>query len=128
MARILIIEDEIAQRNYVATLLRHHNYEPVQAEDARSILDLVVEIQPDLILLDVVLPSLSGLAAAALIRADTAVAHVPIIIMSGHHIGRDELNRAGVTDFVQKPFRGDVLIAAVKRALGEDYTPPERDY
>ena len=127
MARILIVEDEVAQRSYVATLLRHHNYEAVQAEDARSILDLVAEIKPDLILLDVVLPSLSGLAAAALIRSDAAVSHIPIIIMSGHHIGREELDRAGVTDFVQKPFRGDVLIASVKRALHEDFTPRERD-
>ena len=47
--------------------------------------------------------------------------------MSGHHIGREELDRAGVTDFVQKPFRGDVLIASVKRALHEDFTPRERD-
>ena len=128
MARILIVEDEVAQRSYVATLLRHHNYEPVQAEDARSILDLVSEIRPDVILLDVVLPSLSGLAAAALIKSDPSVSRVPIIIMSGHHIGRGELDRAGVTDFVQKPFRGDVLVAAVKRALGEEYTPRERDY
>jgi DNA-binding response OmpR family regulator len=128
MARILIVEDEVAQRSYLATLLRHHNYESVQAEDARSILDLVEEIRPDLILLDVVLPSLSGLAAAALIRSNPAVSRIPIIIMSGHHIGRDELNRAGVTDFVQKPFRGDVLMAAVKKALGEEFTPRERDY
>jgi DNA-binding response OmpR family regulator len=128
MARILIVEDEVAQRSYVATLLRHHNYEPVQAEDARSILDLVSEIRPDLILLDVVLPSLSGLAAAALIKSDPSMSNVPIIIMSGHHIGRDELDRAGVTDFVQKPFRGDVLVAAVKRALGEEFIPRERDY
>jgi DNA-binding response OmpR family regulator len=127
MARILIIEDEIAQRNYIATLLRHHNYEPIQAEDARMILDLVEEIHPDLILLDVVLPSLSGLAAAALIRSNPALSGIPIIIMSGHFIGRDELDRAGVTDYVQKPFRGDTLIGAMKRALGEEYTPRERD-
>ncbi len=128
MARILIVEDEVAQRTYLATLLRHHSYEPVQAEDARSIVDLVEEIRPHLILLDVVLPSLSGLAAATLIRSNPAVSDIPIIIMSGHHIGLEELNRAGVTDFVQKPFRGDTLMAAVKRALGEEFTPRERDY
>jgi DNA-binding response OmpR family regulator len=104
-------------------LLRHHQYEPIQAEDARSILDLVEEIKPDLILLDVVMPSLSGLAAATLIRSNPSMLKTPIILMSGHRINRDELDRAGVTDFVQKPFRGDTLIAVVKRALGEEYTP-----
>lgn len=128
MARILIVEDEIAQRNYLATLLRHHDYEPIQAEDARSILDLVEEIKPDLILLDVVMPSLSGLAAATLIRSNPSMSKTPIILMSGHRISRDELDRAGVTDFVQKPFRGDTLIATVKRALGEEYTPRDADW
>jgi CheY-like chemotaxis protein len=124
MARILIVEDEIAQRNYIATLLRHHNYEPIPAEDPRSILELVEEIKPDLILIDVVLPGLSGLAAATLIRNNPALAQIPIVAMSGHRIGRDELVRAGATDFVEKPFRGEVLINAIKRALGEE--PTER--
>lgn len=128
MARILIVEDEIAQRNYLATLLRHHDYEPIQAEDARSILDLVEEIRPDLILLDVVMPSLSGLAAATLIRSNPSLQKTPIVLMSGHRINRDELDRAGITEFVQKPFRGDQLINIVKRALGEQYAPREADW
>lgn len=128
MARILIVEDDIAQRNYLATLLRHNNYEPIQAEDARSILDLVDEIRPDLILLDVVMPSLSGLAAATLIRNNPALRDTPIVLMSGHRINRAELDRAGVTDFVQKPFRGDTLISIVKRALGEEYIPRDPEW
>jgi CheY-like chemotaxis protein len=128
MARILIIEDEVAQRNYLATLLRHHDYEAIQAEDARSILDLVQEMKPDLILLDVVMPNLSGLAAATLIRSNPLTETTPIVLMSGHRINRDELDRAGVNEFVQKPFRGDQLIAVVKRALGEDYTPREPEW
>ena len=128
MARILIVDDDVAQRNYLATLLRHNNYEPIQAEDARSILDLVDEIRPDLILLDVVMPSLSGLAAATLIRNNPALRNTPIVLMSGHRINRAELDRAGVTDFVQKPFRGDTLIGMVKRALGEEYTPRDPEW
>ena len=120
MARILIVEDEIAQRNYITTLLRHHHHEPIPAEDPRSILDIVQQIRPDLILLDVVLPGLSGLAAATLIRTNPALSDIPIICMSGHRIGREELARAGVTDFVQKPFRGAALISAIDRALGGD--------
>lgn len=124
MARILIVEDEIAQRNYLATLLRHHGFEPIAAEDPRSILDLVEEIHPDLILLDVVLPGLSGLGAAELIRSNPKLAKLPIICMSGHQIRKDELDRSGVTDFLEKPFRGDRLIDAIRHALAAGHPSP----
>ena len=77
----------------------------VEAEDGETGLSVAAEIHPDLILMDLSLPTLDGLAVIRLIRADETLRHVPIVVTSGHAFPKfkEEAFAAGCSDFLVKP-------------------------
>jgi two-component system phosphate regulon response regulator PhoB len=124
--RILIVEDEPAIRDMVAFALRRAEYEPIHAGDAREANAAIVEKVPDLILLDWMLPGMSGLELARRLRKDGLTREVPIIMLTARGEENDRVNglEAGVDDYVVKPFSARELLARIKavmrRARGDD--------
>ena len=117
--RILIVEDEPAIRDMVAFALRKGEYEPVHAGDAREAQAAIAERVPDLILLDWMLPGISGLELARRWRRDELTRDVPIIMLTARGEENDRVSglESGVDDYVIKPFSARELLARIKAVL-----------
>lgn len=102
---VLVVEDFFDSRLLVKTMLEIAGYLVVEAADGQEAIEITRREQPDLILMDLSLPKLDGLASARAIRALGKVGAVPIIACTAH--SRDGLEReaklAGCNDYLQKP-------------------------
>lgn len=116
---ILSAEDNAANRKIVRDLLEWHGYRVLEAVDGLQAVDLARREVPDLILMDIQLPHLSGYDVASAIRADARLAHVPIIAVTSYGmIGDDKrASDAGCDDYIAKPFRPRLLLQKIERLL-----------
>ncbi len=103
--RILIIEDNPINLELARELLELSGYEVIEADTAREGIRLARETRPDLILMDVGLPDMDGLAATRRIKADPALTEIPIVALSAHAMARDRelAMEAGCDGYVVKP-------------------------
>ncbi|HET9439991.1 MAG TPA: response regulator [Longimicrobiales bacterium] len=124
MARILIVEDDPAQREIYTQLLYYNGFEVITAEDGEHGVRLAFEQRPDAIVMDIMLPVMSGLTAAALIRANPLTANTPIIFMSAYSMLQEHVSGSGGREFLLKPVRGDRLVLAIRRHIGWDEIEP----
>lgn len=117
--RILIVEDETAIRDMVAFALRKAGMDPIHAADARIAQSAIAERVPDMILLDWMLPGMSGLEYARRLRKEDLTREVPIIMLTARGEEGDRVNGldAGVDDYVVKPFSARELIARIKAVM-----------
>ncbi|HJU39224.1 MAG TPA: phosphate regulon transcriptional regulator PhoB [Tahibacter sp.] len=117
--RILIVEDETAIRDMVAFALRKAGMDPVHAADARIAQSAIAERVPDMILLDWMLPGMSGLEYARRLRKEELTREVPIIMLTARGEETDRVNGldAGVDDYVVKPFSARELVARIKAVM-----------
>jgi two-component system cell cycle response regulator DivK len=119
MARILIIEDNPANMKLASLLLENASHEVLGAADAESGLALARSQKPDLILMDVQLPGMDGLAATALLKKDPATAAIPIIALTAMAMKEDKARTmaAGCDAYIAKPLRYQELYAAIDALL-----------
>ncbi|HET7844688.1 MAG TPA: phosphate regulon transcriptional regulator PhoB [Xanthomonadales bacterium] len=117
--RILIVEDEPAIRDMVAFALGRAGLEAVHAADVRAAQEVIVARVPDLILLDWMLPGMSGLEYARRLRRDEMTREVPIIMLTARGEENDRVSglEAGVDDYVVKPFSARELLARIKAVM-----------
>jgi len=117
--QILIVDDEPAIRDMVAFALRKAEYEPVHAGDTREAQAAIVERVPDLILLDWMLPGMSGVEFARRLRREGLTREVPIIMLTARGEENDRVSglEAGVDDYVVKPFSARELLARIKAVM-----------
>ncbi len=115
-ARILIVDDEVEIRRALQRNLQAHGFEVITAESGEEALDMLTLHRPELILLDLGLPDMSGLEVCKRIRT---YSHVPIIILSVKDAERDKVRAldAGADDYVSKPFGVDEVLARIRVAL-----------
>ena len=114
--RILVIDDEPQIRRTLRTALTAAGYEVDDARTGEQGLEKVREYRPDLVLLDINMPGMGGLAACRAIRADTGVG---IIMLTVRNSEQDKIQAldAGADDFVTKPFSTPELLARIRAAL-----------
>ncbi len=117
-ARILLIEDHLETRKFLETMLSK-DYEILCAENAVIGIDFARNKQPDLILLDVVLPILSGLDACSLMKQDEKTKRVPLILLSVKNTQADVTKglSVGADDYLPKPFDFRELEARIQARL-----------
>ena len=115
-SRILVVEDNARTQEAIALYLRHAGYEVDLAGTGPDALVLAAERQPDLIVLDLMLPGLSGLDVCRALRERT---DVPIIMVTARTTERDKLEglQSGADDYVTKPFSPRELVARVATVL-----------
>lgn len=117
--RILIVEDEAAIREMVGYALTHNEFELQEASDAQEALNLMAERLPDLILLDWMLPGMSGLDLARRLRKEELTQKIPIIMLTarGEEMDRVKGLEVGADDYITKPFSTRELIARIRTIL-----------
>ncbi|NTU84866.1 MAG: response regulator [Chloroflexales bacterium] len=114
MPTILIIDDEPAIAEVVAEVLLDEGYETLTANRGRDALDIMAEHRPDLMLLDVYMPEMSGLDLLAHIQGDAALSLIPVVVMTAGTMSELDLSRTGAAQVISKPFNVDDLIATVR--------------
>jgi two-component system, cell cycle response regulator DivK len=124
MGRILIIEDNPANMKLTTLLVRNAGHSVINAVDAETGLTLARTDQPDLILMDVQLPGIDGLAATALLKHDPVTAAIPVIALTALAMKADEERSqvAGCDAYIAKPLRYKELYTAINKllAIGTD--------
>lgn len=117
MPRILIIEDEFAMRTALADLLEREGHRILTASDGETGLSRALEQQPDLILLDVMMPRLDGFALAAELRR--LGRSTPILMLTAKGLVNDRVRGldSGADDYLVKPFSGEELLARTRALL-----------
>ena len=119
MADILIIEDNEANMRLARLLLTNAGHSVRWAADAESGLTLAREHQPALILMDIQLPGMDGLAATALLKHDPLTAHIPVIALTAMAMkeDREKIRLAGCDAYVIKPLRYKELYQVIDALL-----------
>lgn len=122
MARILIADDDADVRSVLTRHLIGAGYEVLEAADGRRCLEVLRTTPVDLVILDIYMPELDGIAVIA--QANRDFAHVPILAISGGGtVAREQTldiaQRLGATHTLTKPFEREDLMSAVRELLGE---------
>ena len=115
-SRVLIVEDEPDMNNLLADVLRAYGFEPVQAADAEEALRFLESRQPDAILLDLMLPGMSGLELCRQLKTSRATRSIPIVILTALDRLADRRHgfEMGADDYLTKPFTPEGLISRLR--------------
>jgi len=118
-ATVLVVEDEPAILELIAYNLKQAGHQPLRADNAEQALVLVANALPDLVLLDWMLPGLSGIEFAKRLRADKRTRAIPIIMLTARSEEQDKLQglEIGADDYITKPFSPRELNARIKAVL-----------
>jgi DNA-binding response OmpR family regulator len=121
MARIVIADDDADIRELVVFKLRHGGHEVVPVGDGAAAVEACREEKPDLVILDVMMPGMSGLEAARTLRSDDAMAGLPIIMLTARAQESDieQGLDAGADDYIVKPFSPRELASRVDAVLSK---------
>jgi len=118
-ANILLVEDEPAIQELIAVNLEHAGHHVIRAADAEGALGIVRNALPDLMLVDWMLPGMSGVALARQMRQEERTKGIPIILLTARGTESDKVAglEAGADDYVTKPFSPRELLARIKAVL-----------
>ncbi len=117
--RILVVDDDREIVRLVRTYLEHSDYEVLVAYDGETALHMLRRERPDLVLLDLMLPGRNGLDVTRLVRNDTNLAAMPIIMLTARVEDHDRIVglELGADDYVVKPFNPSEVVARVRAVL-----------
>ncbi len=116
---VLVIDDDVDIARFIEMNLRFEGFGVLVAHDARQALGVIERHRPDLVLLDVMMPTINGVELTRKLRADPMTASLPIIMLTAQGMSADKVAglTAGADDYVIKPFDTLELVARVKSTL-----------
>ena len=116
---VLIVEDNELNMKLFHDLLEANGYQTLQARDGGTALDLAREHTPDLVLMDIQLPKISGLEVTQQMKSDPAMADVPVIAVTAFAMRSDEerIRAGGCEDYIAKPISVAGFLEKIKRYL-----------
>jgi len=120
--RILVVDDSVTVRKVTTRLLERHGFEVFTAKDGVDAIATLQDHIPDLMLLDIEMPRMDGFEVASVVRHDSRLKHVPIIMITSR-TGDKHRNRAlsiGVNEYLGKPFQEDILLSNIEKLLVGD--------
>ncbi len=115
--KILVVDDEQQLALAVKIRLQSKGYQVVTAHDGRRALELIEQEQPNLILLDVLMPVMDGYSCLREINTKFGRGAIPVIILTARDRMKDLFELEGIEDYIIKPFDHEDLLARVERAL-----------
>jgi CheY-like chemotaxis protein len=118
--KILVVDDERDNVTLITSRLNANKYQTVSASDGKGCIKKAIEEKPDLIILDIIMPGLSGFEVARQLKKDERTKNIPIIMLTALAQEKDlsEGIEAGAVCFISKPFNPVDLITEVEQALG----------
>ena len=118
---ILYVEDNEMNRQIVRDLLKRTKYSLIEAHDGEAGVAKALEARPDLILMDIQLPKISGIEAMRRLRADPVTANTPIIAITSFALSGDDQKAkgAGATAYIAKPYSPRDLLTLLRKTLPE---------
>lgn len=121
MALILIVDDSPSQILNQKKILEKHGHQVITAENGQTGISMAKERNPDLILMDVVMPDLNGFQATREISKNESTAHIPIIIVTTKDKETDMMwaKRQGAKAYIVKPVKEKELLNAINQTLSE---------
>ena len=121
---VLIVDDSGLIRLVVSDELHKKGYDTVTASDGTKALRVAASKNPDLILLDVMLPGMDGFETCRRLKQDPATKNIPIVFMTARDKKEDASKgmQAGASAYLVKPFEGDELYRTVSKLIGNAYT------
>ncbi|MGQ1006657.1 response regulator [Acinetobacter baumannii] len=119
MARILIVDDSPTETFHFKEILTKHGYDVLEASNGADGVTLAKAEQPDLVLMDVVMPGVNGFQATRQITRDEDTKHIPVVIVSTKDQATDRVwgKRQGAIDYLIKPIEEKQLIDVIKQFL-----------
>ncbi len=120
---VLIVDDNAESRDFVASIVRARGFEAEGVADGASALERIAERRPDVVLLDVVLPGMSGMEVLDRIRANPDHADIPVILITGRSSDDDLLAgyKFGADYYISKPFAPRQLLHGLSLVLGREF-------
>ncbi len=128
MRRILVVDDDREVVRLISAYLKQAGYETLAAHDGPTAVHMLRREQPDLVLLDLMLPGLDGWDITRLVRADPALAHIPIIMLTARVDDTDKIVglELGADDYVTKPYNPREVVARVGARLRQPVVAPQQ--
>lgn len=119
MKKILVVEDNELNLKLFCDLLRAHDYEAEPVDDGRLALDRARACEPDLIIMDIQLPHVSGLELIGELKADDQLRHIPIMAVTAYAAKGDEevIRAAGAEAYISKPISVARFVEAVRTLI-----------
>ncbi|MDF1821885.1 MAG: response regulator [Alcanivoracaceae bacterium] len=119
MAKVLVIEDSATERHGIKEALESAGHTVIECDNGEDGVARSKEEQPDLILMDIVMPGMNGFQATRAITRDDATKDIPVIIVTTKSQETDRLwgERQGAIDYLTKPVKADDLLAVVSKHL-----------
>jgi twitching motility two-component system response regulator PilG len=117
--KILVVEDEESLLKLESILLTSKGYEVRGVPNGQAALDAITEEQPDLVLLDIMLPEIDGFEVCRRIKSDPATRHIPVVMLTAKKT-RDDMARGekvGADWYITKPFKSAMVIETIQRFL-----------
>lgn len=118
LPKVLVIDDDLPIRVLMQNLLREFQFEAILAGSGAEAVELAMRERPDVILVDLNMPGMSGEETIAALRTEAGLTETPMMILTGEPLSSAELRRLGVCAGIQKPFDLPTLIAAIRSAIG----------
>jgi len=121
MPRILIVDDSPTESFKISGVLKRHGHEVLAAESGEQALQVARDSQPDLILMDIVMPGLNGFQATRQLTRDPATSAIPVVMLTSKSQEADRIwgERQGARGYLVKPVDDSVLVATISQVLAE---------
>ncbi|MBI3892302.1 MAG: response regulator [Candidatus Wallbacteria bacterium] len=113
--RVVVVDDDDANRDLLMSLLQPQGYEVFTAGDGREAIGLVRSRRPDIVLLDLLMPGVSGIEVCETLKQDEHTGQIPIVMLTGLCGSEEKIRsiRAGANDFITKPFIQEELLLRI---------------
>ncbi|MBC8211962.1 MAG: response regulator [Gammaproteobacteria bacterium] len=119
MAVIAVVEDNLSNMKLICGVLAHAGYTVIKAGNAEEGLPLIRQMLPDLVLMDIHMPGIDGMAATRLLKADKLTSHIPVIALTARAMDgdRETILRAGCDGYAAKPIRYKEVLELIRQQL-----------
>lgn len=121
MAIVLIVDDDAETTTLLENIIRMGGHEPHSVNESKHALKAVENIMPELILLDIMMAEVNGIALCKLIKSDPMIMHIPVVMISAlsdEGTKRDAFN-AGANDFIKKPIHPKSFLKQIEKTLNQ---------
>ncbi|TDJ44994.1 MAG: response regulator [Gammaproteobacteria bacterium] len=122
MALVLVVDDSPTEQHIFCKALERHGYDTVVASDGEEAIATALQMRPDVIVMDVVMPGMNGFQATRRLSKNSVTANIPVVIVStkGQETDRIWGLRQGAAQYLVKPVEAGELAAAVEAAMADE--------